>query len=109
MVIRPLPSWSRFLMSFAAAVWPRVGETSLFASAPPTLERARYEPHHNRGRDCARGFIALIVAGLVLSKSYFNAKELQALLDGAAEQAIGYDVHIHNPWTGDYSFHPKAG
>ncbi|MCG7273511.1 hypothetical protein [Corynebacterium afermentans] len=54
-------------------------------------------------------FIALIVAGLVLSKSYFNAKELQALLDGAAEQGIGYEVHIHNPWTGDYSFHPEAG
>ena len=54
-------------------------------------------------------FIALIVAGLVLSKSYFNAKELQALLDGAAEQGIGYEVQIHNPWTGDYSFRPEAG
>lgn len=53
--------------------------------------------------------LALIVAGLVLTKSYFNAKELQALLDGAAEQGIGYEVQIHNPWTGDYSFHPEAG
>lgn len=53
--------------------------------------------------------IALIAAGLVLSKGYFNAKELQALLDGAAEQGIGYEVQIHNPWTGDYSFRPEAG
>lgn len=48
-------------------------------------------------------------SGSKLSKSYFNAKELQALLDGAAEQGIGYEVHIHNPWTGDYSIHPEAG
>ena len=54
-------------------------------------------------------FIALIAAGLVLSKSYFNAKELQSLLEGAAEQGIGYEVQIHNPWTGDYSFRPEAG
>lgn len=79
------------------------------ASAPPTLERTHYEPHYSRERDCTRAFIAFIVAGLVLSKSYFNAKELQALLDGAAEQGIGYEVQIHNPWTGDYSFHPEAG
>ena len=53
--------------------------------------------------------IALIAAGLVLSKSYFNARELQALLDGAAEHGIGYEVHIYNPRTGDYSFRPEAG
>ena len=53
--------------------------------------------------------IALIAAGLVLSKSYFNAKELQSLLEGAADQGIGYKVQIHNPWTGDYSFRPEAG
>lgn len=53
--------------------------------------------------------IALIAAGLVLSQSYFNAKELQLLLDGAAEQGIGYEVQIHNPWTGRYSFFPAAG
>ncbi len=53
--------------------------------------------------------IALIAAGLVLSQSYFNAKELQVLLDGAAEQGIGYEVQIHNPWTGRYSFFPEVG
>lgn len=53
--------------------------------------------------------IALIAAGLVLSQSYFNARELQVLLDGAAEQGIGYEVQIHNPWTGRYSFSPKWG
>ncbi|WCZ38128.1 hypothetical protein CJEDD_02525 [Corynebacterium jeddahense] len=53
--------------------------------------------------------IALIAAGLVLSQSYFNAKELQVLLDGAAAQDIGYEVQIHNPWTGRYSFFPEVG
>ena len=53
--------------------------------------------------------IALIAAGLVLSQSYFNAKELQLLLDGAAEQGVGYEVQIHNPWTGRYSFFPEVG
>lgn len=53
--------------------------------------------------------IALIAAGLVLSQSYFNARELQVLLDGAAEQGIGYEVQIHNPWTGRYSFFPEVG
>lgn len=54
-------------------------------------------------------FIALIAAALVLSQSYFNARELQLLLDGAVEQGIGYEVQIHNPWTGRYSFFPEVG
>lgn len=53
--------------------------------------------------------IALIAVGLVLSQSYFNAREPQVLLDGAAEQGIGYEVQIHNPWTGRYSFFPEVG
>lgn len=53
--------------------------------------------------------IALIAAALVLAQSYFNARELQQLLEGAAEQGIGYEVQIHNPWTGRYSFFPEAG
>lgn len=53
--------------------------------------------------------IALVASGLVLSQSYFNARALQVLLDGAAEQGIGYEVQIHNPWTGRYSFFPEVG
>lgn len=53
--------------------------------------------------------IALVASGLVLCQSYFNARELQVLLDGAAEQGIGYEVQIHNPWTGRYSFFPEVG
>ena len=49
------------------------------------------------------------IAGLVLAQSYFNARELQQLLEGAAEQGIGYEVQIHNPWTGRYSFFPEVG
>lgn len=52
---------------------------------------------------------AMNIAGLVLAQSYFNARELQQLLEGAAEQGIGYEVQIHNPWTGRYSFFPEVG
>lgn len=51
------------------------------------------------------GVIFLIVLGLVAANSYFNYQEVQALVEGANQQGLGYEVVIHNQLTNSYSFH----
>ncbi|CRH84934.1 Uncharacterised protein [Chlamydia trachomatis] len=50
--------------------------------------------------------ITTITLALALSQSYFNSRELQSLVDQASARGVGYEVIIHNSWTGEYSFLP---
>lgn len=52
--------------------------------------------------------VAIVALSLLVAQSYFNSRELQSLVEQANEQGVGYEVTIHNPWTGRYSFVPNA-
>ncbi|MGV2874991.1 hypothetical protein ROU88_03805 [Macrococcus capreoli] len=50
----------------------------------------------------------IVSLSLVLTKSYFNTKEITTLIDGAEKNGHSYQLEITNPWTNDYSFKVKA-
>lgn len=52
--------------------------------------------------------VAIVALSLLVAQSYFNSRELQSLVEQANERGVGYEVIIHNPWTGRYSFVPNA-
>lgn len=52
--------------------------------------------------------VAVVALSLLVAQSYFNSRELQSLVEQANEQGVGYELIIHNPWTGRYSFVPNA-
>ena len=52
--------------------------------------------------------VAIVALSLLVTQRYFNSRELQSLVEQANEQGVGYELIIHNPWTGRYSFVPNA-
>lgn len=51
--------------------------------------------------------VAIVALSLLVAQSYFNSRELQSLVKQANEQGLGYEIIIHNPWTGRYTFVPN--
>ena len=51
--------------------------------------------------------VAVVALSLLVTQRYFNSRELQSLVEQANEQGVGYELIIHNPWTGRYSFLPS--
>lgn len=49
------------------------------------------------------GMFLLLLLYLGLSR-YYNAQEVQSLIEGANSNGQGYSVVIHNGLTGSYSF-----
>lgn len=48
-------------------------------------------------------FLLLLLLYLVLSR-YYNAQEMDSLVEGAEANGQSYSVEIHNGLTGSYSF-----
>lgn len=62
-------------------------------------------------RSSARIVVAIVVVGLFLLlllylglSRYYNAQELDSLVEGAEANGQSYSVEIHNGLTGSYSF-----
>lgn len=62
-------------------------------------------------RSSARIVVAIVVVGLFLLlllylglSRYYNAQELDSLVEGAETNGQSYSVEIHNGLTGSYSF-----
>ncbi len=49
------------------------------------------------------GLFLLLLLYLVLSR-YYNAQEMDSLVEGAEANGQSYSVEIHNGLTGSYSF-----
>ncbi|WP_040226769.1 hypothetical protein [Bhargavaea cecembensis] len=55
----------------------------------------------------AGGLILLIAVLTIVLMTYFNTKEIKALIDGCEENGGQYDLNITKPLTSGYEFECK--
>lgn len=48
--------------------------------------------------------LCITIAVLLCALRYFNHVEIETLVDNAQSRNLTYELTIHNPLTGDYSF-----